>query len=252
MRRNIFISVVSLFIGLLLAVPRLFAEDGAEFKKHNPDGKKYEFARSYISGLSYIDGIHKRWQKENPKERYKDDPEKMFQAYVEYLALDNAELRIAKNFLVKYLSGSNDMMRKSSDIFILTCDQLIEANRQERGLWQDFYKARKSDPDHLPAKEKVFVKEQKALNEKRQEISKTFVESALLMTYVMQSENVYVNAPYQLALTDEERRKLVKRLDEFAKDNIDWGIKSGQSAVQASVAAIREVLEDPIWKSASK
>ena len=143
-------------------------------------------------------------------------------------------------------------MRKSLDVFISTCDRLIDVNRQERQLWQVFYKARKEKKENITEEEKAFIVKQKILNSQRQEISKSFVEASLLMTYVMQSENVYLDKPYQLVLSGDERQKLVKKLDEFAKDNIDWGIKSGQSAIQASVAAIREILEDPIWKSASK
>ena len=252
MKINFHITIIFFFMFLLAGGPLVRCDDGQEFKKHNPDGNKYEFVRSYVSGMSYVDRINKRWQAQNPKERFKDDPQKMFQAYVEYLALDNTELRIAKNFLTKYFNGNNDLMRKAADTFIATCEQLIEINRQERVLWQEFYKVRRDKKENVAAEEKVFVENEKNLNIKRQDISKTFIESALLTAHVMQSENSYVDAPYQLALTEEQRRKLIKRIDEFAKDNVDWGIKSGQSTFQASIAAIREILEDPIWKSALK
>ena len=39
----------------------------SEFKKNNPDGNKYEFARSYISALSYFYAINQRWEKNSPK-----------------------------------------------------------------------------------------------------------------------------------------------------------------------------------------
>ena len=38
-------------------------------------------------------------------------------------------------------------------------------------------------------------------------------------------------------------------LDSFAKDNLDWGLKPGQSTLAGSIAVIRETLEDSLWIS---
>ena len=52
-----------------------------------------------------------------------------------------------------------------------------------------------------------------------------------------------------MAITAQERQKLLDKLDSFGKDSLDWGLKSGQSPLEGSIAVIREILEDSIWIS---
>ena len=47
------------------------------FGKYNPDIKKYEFARSYITALSYRKDINDRWEKNAPKKLFANDKKKM-------------------------------------------------------------------------------------------------------------------------------------------------------------------------------
>ena len=54
---------------------------------------------------------------------------------------------------------------------------------------------------------------------------------------------------HRLAITAQQRQKLLDKLDSFGSDDLDWGLKSGQSTLEGSVAVIREVLEDSIWIS---
>src|ERR1700691_2773705 len=90
--------------GALLVHPS-FAED--DFSKNNPDVKKYEFARSYITALSYMKDIYDRWDKNAPKQLFANQKDKMIKATLNDLALDNSDLRIIKNYLLKYYSSPN-------------------------------------------------------------------------------------------------------------------------------------------------
>ena len=47
-----------------------------EFLKNNPDVRKYEFARSYITALSYMKDINDRWEKNAPKKHFAEQKEK--------------------------------------------------------------------------------------------------------------------------------------------------------------------------------
>ena len=106
-----------MFLRLLLMVviggmiiPSAFASD--DFEKNNPDIKKYEFARSYISALSYMRDIDDRWNKDAPKKLFAKQKDKMIKATLEDLSLDNSDLRVIKNYLGKYLNSPNPLMRR--------------------------------------------------------------------------------------------------------------------------------------------
>ena len=93
---------------------RSYAAD--EFSKNNPDIKKYEFARSYITALSYMKDIYDRWNKNAPKKLFAHQKVNMIKATINDLALDNSDLRIIKDYLLKYLTSPNMLMRKVADI----------------------------------------------------------------------------------------------------------------------------------------
>src|SRR5258708_1033609 len=86
------------------------------FKKNNPDGYKYEFARSYVCALRYFYKISQRWSQDPPKKKFKGDDIKTIRVTIEYFVRDNADLRIAKNYMVKYLTHPNALMRKVADM----------------------------------------------------------------------------------------------------------------------------------------
>src|SRR3989338_7584160 len=90
---------------LLFSCVCVFA--AGDFKASNPDGNKYEFARSYIAALSNLRGIDQRWLENPPKKIFPKDDLKIIKVSTSYLVLDNADLRIAKNYMVKYLGSPN-------------------------------------------------------------------------------------------------------------------------------------------------
>ncbi len=219
---------------------------GDDFKINNPDIKKYEFARSYITALGYLKNIDRRWEKNNPKTIYKGKDEEIIKASINYLALGNAELRIAKNYLSPYLSSGNAMLRKVADGFILACDENIRINEEEHNVWDQWAYLRKSGLG-TRNNETVFNDTQKSLSLRRKENDKAIIQTTILMTKVLRSADNKDENGHLLAITQEQRKKLLIKLDSYGKDVLDWGIKPKQRTLNASIAVIREILEDSIW-----
>lgn len=216
-----------------------------EFKKNNPDIGKFEFARSYISALNYLNNIDIRY-KISPKKLYAGDDVQIMRGYVTYLIKDNADARIAKNYLGKYLESPSPLIRKTADTFIAACKTAIAINEKEKEIWDQWY-AVKSNNFATSKNERAFVKAQEELAFKRKEAAKSFIEASVLLTTVLKSQRNADDQGRMLAITAKERAALLKHLDKFGKDTLEWGLKPGQSASQASVAVLREILEDSIY-----
>lgn len=217
-----------------------------EFKKNNPDIRKFEFARSYISALSYIGKIDARWKKTSPKKVYAGDDVKVMRGYVAYLVKDNMDLRIAKNFLGPYLQAQNHLIRKTSDTFIAACLTLIAINDREKETWDQWY-AVKSNQLDTRRNERAFVRAQQEMDYKRKEAYKDMVTASVLLTKVLRSDRNTGEHGHVLALTAKQRGTLLDNLDAFGKATMAWGMKPGQTSLQASIAVIREVLEDTVF-----
>ena len=115
-----------------------------EFGRNNPDIKKFEFARSYISALSYMKDINDRWGKNAPRKLFAHQKNKMILATINDLALDSSDLRIIKNYLLKYLISPNMLMRKVADIVVVSTSREIAINDEQKKLWQKWYDLNKA------------------------------------------------------------------------------------------------------------
>jgi hypothetical protein len=219
-----------------------------EFKKNNPDIQKYEFARSYITSLSYMKQIYDRWNEDAPKKLFAQQRVKMIRSILNDLALDDSDLRIIKNYLVKYLGYPNMLMRKVADMVVVATNQEISVNNEEKLLWDKWY-GLLATGQATRAKEIEFVKAQYSLELKRKEADKDIVKASVLMTKVLISDKNKNGRGHILAVTAVQRQKLLDKLDSFGSDTLDWGLKPGQRTLEASIAVIREILEDSIWIS---
>ncbi len=219
-----------------------------EFTKNNPDVKKYEFARSYITALSYMKDINDRWEKNAPKKLFAHQKNKMILATLNDLALNDSDLRIIKHYLLKYLISPNMLMRKVADIVVVATGREIAINGQQRSLWQKWYDLNIAGQATRP-KEIDFVKTQYSLELQRKEADKDIIQASVLMTKVLISEKNKNGHGHYLAITAQQRQKLLDKLDSFGGDTLDWGLKKGQTTLQGSIAVIREILEDSIWIS---
>jgi hypothetical protein len=71
----------------------------------------------------------------------------------------------------------------------------------------------------------------------------------LFQKVLLSSQRCETDDCKELALTKEERYKLIKKLDSFSSGNLEWGLKAGQTTLEGCVATLREILEDPLFIS---
>jgi len=235
--------IITVFLALVIPLSAYAADD---FATNNPDIDKYAFASSFISALGYFHSINRRQELKFPKKLYPHDEDNQIRRFIDNLTLDDSDLRIAKNYMVKYLKSPNALIRKTADIVILCCDQEIVLNKQQQELWRQWFALKKAHKD-TPENERKFVREQVSFVYKRKEVERDLIKASIFMTKVLKSAQNPQGEGYQLAITTKQRERLLSKLDAYGKYTIDWGIKPGQTTVQASIATIREVLEDSIW-----
>lgn len=245
--KRIILAIISVFLSATL----LYAAEENVFRKNNPDGIKYDFARSFIIGFGYLSAIDERWKKHD-EIKAKGNELVFIQWNLDRLAKDNMDLRIAKNYVTKYFNVPNRLMRKVIDSYAYACDGLIDLNLKERELWNQMHQVKKNGVVGAE-QDQGFVKAQEQLADQRKVVMRSIVEVSVLMTKVLLREDVQEKqVKKRLALTLKERDNLIRKLDAFAGDNFEWGMKPGQTYVQAAQATIREVLEDPTCLSADE
>jgi len=219
-----------------------------EFSKNNPDIKKYEFVRSYISALSYMKDIDDRWAKDEPKKLFADQKNKMILASINDLSLDSSDLLIMKNYMLKYMMAPNMMMRKVANIVVVATSRAIAINHEEKTLWEKWYDLNAAGQATRP-KEIDFVKTQHALELQRKQADEDIVQASVLVTKILISDKNKNDHGHLLAITAQQRQRLLDKLDSFGSDELDWGVKAGQSTLEGSIAVLREILEDSVWIS---
>ncbi len=238
------------FLGFCLTFLAQAQEENV-FKKYNPDIDKYEFAKSYIIGLGYFSRVSARLAAEDALLAQTSSVErspKLIQTMIDNRTLDNTEIRIARNYLVKYNTSANGLIRLVTNDAVAAYDRLLELSTRERELWQTLYRVKTSEDKDL--KEEDILSQQVALVGEKKEAAKELIKASRKLTIVLLSGELCESEQCKdLVLTREERNKLVDKLDVFGKDVNDWGAKAGQTTLQASIAAIREVLEDPLYIS---
>ena len=132
-RRLLVLFVLS---GVILSRPCLAAD---EFSKNNPDIKKYAFAHSYITALSYMKDIDNRWHKNASKRFPANQKNKMILATINDLTLDSSDLFIIKDYLIKYLTSPNMLIRKVADMVVVATSREIAINHDEKRMWEKWY-----------------------------------------------------------------------------------------------------------------
>jgi len=239
-------------IALLITHPSFvysidIAENPKKFTKLNPDGNKYGFVSTYIKGLEYIyKNVERRDSITYPDLTQLNDASEV-KSLINNLASENANLRIAKNLLLKYRVPDNGLVLKVTDLFISMCDELVTLNQQERNIFAELYEhevGKKIDEyDVMNMREHL-----KSIAAQRKESSGKLLQSAILLNQVLISSepNGYGNF-VNLGVTEKQRAKLIKKLDQFYGAEYEGELRAGQTFFQGSVATIRELLEDEVW-----
>ena len=242
-------SILLLLIFSFVFLPSLYGAEGNPFKTKNPDIDKYPFVKNFIVGLGYYHRVAERLKQEADVSTAAGSELRAIQVFIDDRTLDNTELRIARNYLTSFSSSRNGLIRKVAQDTIATYDKLIAMSVSERDLWQSFYEFKKKQKtQHID--EKDFIHQQMEIALDKKEVAKGLLEAShLIHTVLLSAEKCESDGCPNLAITQQERDKLIEKLDVFARNNMAWGMKEGQSTVEACEAAIREVLEDPVYLS---
>lgn len=242
------------FIALFYLTPMIFpclsfsAEEmlgnSRKFKEQNPDWNKYEFARDYLTSLEYLKSNSDRYE-EMRTFAAKQEREKRLILLRDEMIQNNVNLRVARNYLKKYRTQvNNGLMLKVSDIFTKVCDELIGLNNQERKLLEDMYSSQaKGKLDQVMME--AFENDQRKIYAAKKESLKNLLQASILVAKVLVSnkENYYGEFD-RLGITQEQRYKLLDKINQFNEDQYKGDLRMGQSFLEGSVVAIREVLED--------
>ena len=166
--------------------------------------------------------IDDRWDKNAPKKLFAHQKNKMILATINDLALDSSDLLIIKNYLLKYLTSPNMLMRKVADMVVVATSREIAINDEEKTLWQKWYDLNAAGQATRP-KEIDFVKTQHTLELRRKEADKDIIQASVLMTKVLISDKNKNGQGHLLAITAQQRQKLLDKLDSFGSDNLGLG-----------------------------
>lgn len=245
MRKAILLATIFCVIALSRsASAEYYFEDVSKFKNYNPDGQKYEFVQAYITSLTYLYSNEKKSDKISSNFSEASD----IQATMDYLSASTVNLRIARNYLKKYLKSDNKLIRKATDMLSVVCDAQIDLNKSEYALFKEWKEAHLKEEKN-EGLEKEFILKQKNFAFERKDSLAQLLEVTLLITKVLiSSETNDTGDLTNLSLTNDQRKNILERLDvEFVDPLFKGDIREGQTFLQASVVMLRTLLEDLDW-----
>lgn len=215
------------------------------FQQNNPDGLKYEFTRDYITSLNYLKENNERFEDVAILAFSEDKEINRIAALRDDLIRNNLNLRIARNYLSKYLrQADNGLILKASDMFTDFCDQLIDHNNQEKLLLEELYYTQlKDEMDGFDVN--GFTRDQRRIGLARKEALKKLLETSILVSKILISpQENYAGEYDRLGITQEERYKLLYKIDEFEDERFKGELRPGLTFLEGSVVTLREILED--------
>lgn len=243
--KKIFI-VVFVLIGTLTlrANADVVYKDVDKFRRYNPDGKKYEFVKDYLTGLHYLKLNLQRKNEFRKREKGGYQDSHYVKGYIDNLKMNNVNLRVARNLIRKYRTPENGLILQVQDFFTKACNEQIAINNDERKLFEKLYTA------HLEGlfddfDKEGFLKKQVPINSRRKESKKILLEASLLIGKVLVSDRMdrFGDLSF-LGITQKQKENLLLKIDEFYGDGFEGELREGQTFLEASISAIREILED--------
>ncbi|MBU0469626.1 MAG: hypothetical protein KKF78_10700 [Candidatus Omnitrophica bacterium] len=246
MKKIFIVSALFMFCSCV-AFGANFYDSVDKIKEFNPDGRKYDFVKDFIFSLSYLQINDERSKKVSGLSFDKLDNVQKGRELISGFVKDNANIRVSKNLLKKYITPENGLMLKVADLFTEVCDELIAVNISERQLLTEFQEIQeKQELDDFDGKE--FRDRQRKLASLRRDSLKKLFEASMLVTKVLVSDKEdRFEQLTMLGITSRERTKLLEKLDKFGGKEFDGELREGQSFLQGSIAIIREVLMDTSW-----
>ena len=247
MKKVIIVFFVFFAIGGQALAGDEFRDDIANIQKFNPDGQKYEFMKNYIEALGYLKYNARRSQQ--PIYFTLDNMEDIERVIGlrDNIILDNVNIRVARNYLQKYRISPNGLILKVVDLFVESCNDLIAFNREEKALLDQFYDAQiKEQMGDFNIRD--FNIQMNTIANQRKESLKKMLEASLLIQKVLISDQVdEAGNLTRLGITQNQRAVLLLRLDEFYEEGYQGELRQGQTFLQGSISALREILEDRSW-----
>lgn len=224
-------------------------DDPEQFIINNPDGRKYEFVRSYLNALLYFKENEDR-ENELPVidiQNLKKSPS--VKPIIDGLKRDNVNLRIARNLIDNFDAQNNALIIKVGNIFQKVTDDLIEYNRYDQALYAKIFEIQNSQ-NFEDFKVDRFLEAQELLAAQRRESWKELMEASMLINVVLVStEQDYYGEFYRLGITAAEREKLLFKLQDFDGTGFSGKIEEGQTFLQGSVNIIKSILENSSWET---
>ncbi len=250
--KRVFLTIGLLLLGSAQVQAKDMYSNPEKFRQFNPDGQKYQFARDYISSLKYLYANEQRDERLQATTLETFDKDKRSKMLQDNLNNQNVNLRVARNLLKRYQVSKNGLILKVVDLFVKSCDELIALNEKEKDLLDDI-DAQENKPLPSQALASRFKRDQVHLALERKEASKKILKASVLLSKLLVSQKEDKHGEFvSLGITAQERKKLLEDLNSFSGEKYKGKMRQGQSALEGSVSAIRQILEDKSWGSLEK
>jgi hypothetical protein len=242
------VLIMSLFFGASaqLEAAEIFS-DTAEFIKNNPDGKKFEFVRDYLTGLKYLWLNDQRISESEAVVLNSPESSKKLKALIKNIHTSNLNIRTVRNLISDFRTPENGLILKVSDLFIKVCEEQVNLNNAEKSVLEEALveiKRNGTASDVL----QIIAQRRRALFSQRKESLKGMLEASFLVKKVLISNQTdRYGELVMLGITATERARLLAKLGEFSGENLKGELREGLSFVEGSVVVIRNILEDESW-----
>ena len=245
--RFLFLIILAVFLPANLAFSDFLHKDIAKFRQYNPDGQKFEFVQTFLSGLKYLQLNDRRALKLTDPNLNALELRERYGRLTTNIVTDNINLRLARNLVKKFVKSENGLILKAANLFVMTCDEQIEINNREKIMLDELYKVQKSS-DAQKFDNRAYLRRQRALGLERKESFKKMLEASLLVKKILISDKPdRFGELIMLGITQKQRVELLSQLKEFQGKDFEGELREGQSFLEGSISAIREILEDKTW-----
>jgi hypothetical protein len=205
----------------------------------NESRYKFQFASDYIRSLGQLDKIEEETSAFN--RQYKNDIQYR-DATVTYLRRANRELLAAKDIMSKYEKSEEQIIRSATESILLIYDNLSNIQLETLKMFEEL-----DSPEVIDSPEKFniesFMGKLSELQLKHDEFLRAFNDISIMVTYILVSWEPDDNGHLSyLAISRNQRKALIKQLDDTFGDEEKNGMKGGHTSFNLCGAILRKVL----------
>jgi len=196
----------------------------------------YEFAKSYINGLTLLVINQEKAEVEALRNDTSDAGTGFIRMFSE-LRQSIQRLKNAKVYIEPYLNSQNKYIKEAAAVIMITYDYKIKVSDQMLKLYEDMV----SKPQEFD--EGKFVVGSGKLDADNEEAWNLLNNCSVLMTYCLVDPKPDKNGKLSyLLITSAERKDLIKDIDNLYGDSVKNGLKVGQNKLQVCGSLIKQVL----------